>query len=128
MRLRVNANGSRKYAAIVGRREPKLVVRGINGQMGAVHVRVATETRGRPTKYALSCVPQVRTVRFGVIYSLRERVVRGMWQPSNIGACGRPGIAPVPGLCRQRREFGLPISAVQPTSKATEPSLGDVQI
>jgi hypothetical protein len=39
-----------KYAAIVADREPKLVVRGIIGQMGAVHVRVATETRGEADK------------------------------------------------------------------------------
>jgi hypothetical protein len=34
-----------KYAAIIADREPKLVVRGIIGRMGAVHVRVATDTR-----------------------------------------------------------------------------------
>jgi hypothetical protein len=39
-----------KYAAIVAGREPKLVVCGIKGQMGAVHVRVATETRGEANK------------------------------------------------------------------------------
>jgi hypothetical protein len=39
-----------KYAAIVADREPKLVVRGIIGRMGAVHVRVATDTRGEADK------------------------------------------------------------------------------
>jgi hypothetical protein len=39
-----------KYAAIVAGREPNLVVCGIIGQMGAVHVRVATETRGEANK------------------------------------------------------------------------------
>jgi hypothetical protein len=39
-----------KYAAIVADREPKLVVRGTIGQMGAVHVRVATDTRGQADK------------------------------------------------------------------------------
>jgi hypothetical protein len=39
-----------KYAAIVGRHEPKLIVVGIVGQMGAVHVRVATDTRGEADK------------------------------------------------------------------------------
>jgi hypothetical protein len=34
-----------KYATIIADREPKLVVRGIIGRMGAVHVRVATDTR-----------------------------------------------------------------------------------
>ena len=34
-----------KYVAIIADREPKLVVRGIIGRMGAVHVRVATDTR-----------------------------------------------------------------------------------
>src|SRR5271166_2855327 len=39
-----------KYAAIVGHREPKLVLVGIIGQMGAVHVRVATDTREEGNK------------------------------------------------------------------------------
>ena len=39
-----------KYATIVAHREPKLVVRGIIGQMGAVRVRVATDTRGEADK------------------------------------------------------------------------------
>jgi hypothetical protein len=39
-----------KYAAIVGRREPKLVLVGIIGQMGAVHVRVGTDTREEGNK------------------------------------------------------------------------------
>jgi len=39
-----------KYAAIVADRDPKLVVCGIIGQMGAVHVRVAAETRGEANK------------------------------------------------------------------------------
>jgi hypothetical protein len=39
-----------KYAAIVGGREPKLVVRGIIGNMGAVRVHVATDTRGEADK------------------------------------------------------------------------------
>jgi hypothetical protein len=39
-----------KYVAIVADREPKLVVRGVIGQMGAVHVRVATDTRGEANK------------------------------------------------------------------------------
>ena len=39
-----------KYAAIIGRREPKLVVVGVVGQMGAVHVRVGTDTRAEADK------------------------------------------------------------------------------
>jgi hypothetical protein len=39
-----------KYVTIVAHREPKLVVRGIIGQMGAVRVRVATDTRGEADK------------------------------------------------------------------------------
>jgi hypothetical protein len=39
-----------KYAAIVGSREPKLVVVGVVGQMGAVHVRVATDNRAEADK------------------------------------------------------------------------------
>jgi hypothetical protein len=39
-----------KYAAIIGRREPKLVVVGVVGQMGAVHVRVATDNRAEADK------------------------------------------------------------------------------
>jgi hypothetical protein len=39
-----------KYVTIVAHREPKLVVRGIIGQMGAVRVRVATDTRGDADK------------------------------------------------------------------------------
>jgi hypothetical protein len=39
-----------KYAGIIGHREPKLVVVGVVGQMGAVHVRVGTDTRGEADK------------------------------------------------------------------------------
>jgi hypothetical protein len=39
-----------KYAAIVAHHEPQLVVRGIIGQMAAVRVRVATDTRGEADK------------------------------------------------------------------------------
>jgi Transglycosylase SLT domain len=39
-----------KYAAIIADREPKLVVRGTIGMMGAVHVRVAADTRGEADK------------------------------------------------------------------------------
>jgi Transglycosylase SLT domain len=39
-----------KYASIIGHREPKLVIVGVVGQMGAVHVRVGTDTRGEADK------------------------------------------------------------------------------
>jgi len=39
-----------KYAAIVGHRQPKLVLVGVIGQMGAVHVRVGTDTREEANK------------------------------------------------------------------------------
>jgi hypothetical protein len=39
-----------KYAAIIGGREPKLVVVGVVGQMGSVHVRVGTDTRAEADK------------------------------------------------------------------------------
>jgi Transglycosylase SLT domain len=39
-----------KYAAIVGDREPHVVVRGILGNMGAARVRIGTDTRGDAEK------------------------------------------------------------------------------
>jgi hypothetical protein len=39
-----------KYAAIIADREPRLVIRGIIGQIGAVRVRVGADTRGGADK------------------------------------------------------------------------------
>jgi hypothetical protein len=50
---------------------------------------VASLVRWAPFTFSSPLRPaeRVRTLRSSVIYSVRERVVRGMQQPSNIGAC-----------------------------------------
>ena len=46
-----------KYAAILTGLEPHLVIKGIIGEMGAVHARVGADTARRVTSCAPSCVP-----------------------------------------------------------------------